>query len=438
MLEINNIINRLFGGENLEWLKQFPSESVDLIYLDPPFRSGKNYETVDDETQEIRRFEDKDYAFGVGTMEDYIHAMCERLKQLYRILKPTGSIYLHCDSHASHYLKIKMDKIFGFNNFKNDIIWCYHGGGISKYQFKRKHDNILFYSKSNSYIFNLPIIKNEKSGTKYYLKGVPIKSEGKVIEDWWSDIPSRGTATMSKEWLNYETQKPEALLERIIKASSNENDIILDPFCGSGTTLNVAKQLNRNFIGIDHSPQACKVTARRINIPQENIIIIKNNFFTNEEKTIENQLFEKLKKMESYELQEWVCQKLEFTNTGNSNKPSGSDGGKDGIKIVKSIDYEGVVYLEVKSGNNGVNTDAIKKMHSTLIHDNIKRAIMIGFTYNDNAYQTAKEVSKNDILIKLYTIQDIIDVLKSSNINGSKEALLSLIHEEYKDPQLHF
>lgn len=434
-LQINDIVNRLFGGENLEWLRKFPSESIDLIYLDPPFRSGKNYETTDDETQEIRSFEDKDYAFGAGTMDDYIKSMSERLKEMQRILKHTGSIYLHCDSHASHYLKVEMDKIFGFDNFLNEIIWCYHGGGISKYQFKRKHDVILFYSKSDLSTFNIPII--EREGIKFYKRGIEIKSKGKIIEDWWSDIPSRGTATMSKEWLNYDTQKPEKLLERIIKASSNENDIVLDPFCGTGTTLNVSKQLNRKFIGIDHSPHACHIAARRIYIPQENIIILDDDFFIGEKKIIKNDLIIELQKKESFELQEWVCQKLEFSNTGNPDKHSGSDGGKDGIKIVKSIDYEGVVYLEVKSGNNGIGIDAIKKMYATLIQDKVKRAIMVGFSHSSNAYETAKELSQNGISIKLYTISDILDVTYQK-MGGSKEALLSLLHEKYKDKQLRF
>jgi DNA modification methylase len=457
-MEVSQVVNRIFGGDNLEWLRQFPSESVDLIYLDPPFRTNRNFKINDDETQEIRSFEDKNHTFGDGTMEGYITVMSERLKELYRILKPTGSIYLHCDHHASHYLKMTMDKIFECNNFKNEIIWKRMVGAksVSKSSFSNSHDTIFFYTKSDISIFNklyLPLnedyikkfyTKKDNDGRiyrgpggnrpahyKYYLD----KSKGVPIEDIWMDISN--VQGISHEYLNYFTQKPEKLLERIIKSSSNENDIVLDPFMGSGTTLFVAKKLNRKYIGIDHSAHACNVTARRLFIPTENIHILKNSFKDDEEKFIEKNLIEKLEKMTSYELQDWVCQKLEFSNTGNSDKHSGSDGGKDGIKIVKSSDYEGVVYLEVKSGNEGIIEPYVHKMYGVMTKDNIKRAILVGFTYSSGAYNTAKMLSKNGVLINLYTIEDIKNVL-TKNTNSSKEALLSLLHEEHKDKQIRF
>jgi len=183
-----------------------------------------------------------------------------------RILKSTGSIYLHCDPTASHYLKTLMDSVFGNRNFRNEITWCYKSGGVSKRYFARKHDTILFYSKSDSYRFNPLKVKSygqtgggQFGKVKYYKDR---RGHYSLVNarDWW-EISI--LATTHSERLGYPTQKPLALLERIIKASSNEGDLVLDPFCGCATTCIAAERLDRQWIGIDLSSMAVKLVEER-------------------------------------------------------------------------------------------------------------------------------------------------------------------------------
>jgi site-specific DNA-methyltransferase (adenine-specific) len=239
--------NKLYLGDCLEVLRKFPSECVDLIYADPPFDIESKY------------------------IQDYLKWIEPRIAECHKVLKNTGSIYLHCDYHVNAHLRLLMDKIFGVNNFRNEIIWCYYGGGITQKHFKRKHDTIFFYSKTGTYNFNTIFAKRKdtsKYGEYYYVNGKPVpmksKGKGKVLEDWWIDIPSKGHLSADKQWLGYPTQKPLALLERIVSASSNPGDIVLDPFAGSGTTLVAAKKLGRYWIGIDKSEIAYRITETRL------------------------------------------------------------------------------------------------------------------------------------------------------------------------------
>ncbi len=235
-----------------------------MIYVDPPFFSNRKYEVIWNDGSELRSFDDR----WKGGIDDYIEWLSERIKQCHRVLKNTGSIYIHCDWHASHYIRIMMDKIFGYNNFRNEIIWHYISAPESKYSFGKKHDNIFFYSKSKNIKFNVLRVPHNKktkkiriykhNGKEYICKTNP---EGKAMDDVW-DIPI--IAATSKERVGYPTQKPEALLERIIKASSNEGDLVLDSMCGCGTTIVVAHRLNRRWIGIDVSPTACKIAFNRL------------------------------------------------------------------------------------------------------------------------------------------------------------------------------
>jgi DNA modification methylase len=202
---------------------------------------------------------------------------------MHRVLKNTGSIYLHCDWHADAYIRVNiLDKIFGSKNYLNSIVWCYSIGGKSKNKFGQKHDTIYFYSKGKNYIFNdkaasVPRksnthmkLKTDTDGREYQEKtdaktGKIYKyyvDEGKIAEDYWIDIETLNRE--AKERIGYPTQKPEALLERIIKTSSNKGDVVLDPFMGGGTTIAVADKLRRQWIGIDQSVQAIKVTEFRL------------------------------------------------------------------------------------------------------------------------------------------------------------------------------
>lgn len=272
--------NRLYLGDNLEVLRTLPANSIDLIYIDPPFFSGRNYNVIWGDSNEVRTFED----IWEGGINSYLIWLNARLWEMRRVLKKTGSIYVHCDWHAAHYIKIEMDKIFGYENFINEIVWTYedHAGKKTDY-FKRKHDVILFYGKSKNRTFNtdfLPLsestikrfgkyfnekgqityrfMKNNNPGVyeqlkkrgKHSLDDIWLdKNKGKPMLDWWVDISIIRKGF--EEQMGYPTQKPEALLERIIKASSNEEDVVADFFCGGGTTLAVAQKLKRRFIGCD-------------------------------------------------------------------------------------------------------------------------------------------------------------------------------------------
>jgi DNA modification methylase len=272
------MVNRLILGDNLEILQTMDSETVDLIYLDPPFFSNRNYEVIWGDEGEVRSFRDR----WAGGIDHYIAWLKERVIEMYRVLKPAGSMFLHCDWHASHYIKVDiLDALFKKNNFQNEIIWSYKRYTATSKKFQNLHDTIFWYTKSNTYIFNEDRegygensgkrdshYKQDEDGRWYRWQKRknqdPYKiylSEGRRVGDVW-DIPIINAS--SKERIGYPTQKPTALLERIINCASNEGDLVLDPFVGGGTTLAVADRLNRKWIGIDQSVQAVKVTELRL------------------------------------------------------------------------------------------------------------------------------------------------------------------------------
>lgn len=264
----------IYCGDNLEMLKEIPDESVDLIYIDPPFNSNRNYEVFWGDTGEKRAFEDR-----FGDAEAYISYMRPRVVEMQRVLKSTGSLYYHCDWHASHYVKVMLDQVFSFNNFENEIVWRYRRWPTKARHFQRMHDVIFFYSKSGSpeRTFNnlyeglAPSTLKQwgtkkqravfEDGKRTVSSSTEEESLGALMSDVW-EIPI--IAPQSKERLGYPTQKPLTLLERIISASSNPGDVVLDAFCGCGTALVAAQRLGRTWIGIDISPTACRVMAQRL------------------------------------------------------------------------------------------------------------------------------------------------------------------------------
>jgi len=271
-------INKLILGDNLEKLKEIESESIDLIYADPPFFSNRKYEVIWGDEGEIRSFEDR----WAGEVDTYTSWLKLRVREMYRILKPTGSIFMHCDWHAAANIKVDVldhKSLFGRNNFRNEIIWCYKKWAASQNQFCKNHDTIYWYSKSNKCTFNQLYTERAEStlkrfGNKKIISGAKDEkgkripsataeedSIGVKMGDWW-EIPI--IAPSGNERIGYPTQKPEALLERIIKCASNEGDVVLDPFVGGGTTVDVANRLNRKWIGIDQSVMAIKVTEMRL------------------------------------------------------------------------------------------------------------------------------------------------------------------------------
>ena len=273
--------NQLILGDNLEVLRTLPTESIDLIYIDPPFFSGRNYNVIWGDTNEVRSF----YDIWEGGIDSYLVWLNARLWEMKRVLQKTGSIYVHCDWHASHYIKTEMDKIFGYENFLNEIIWKYRRWTGSAGNFLRMHDVILYYSKGNDYIFNIQwtdYTEESKFRKKNYhtrIKGgevyiTSVNPEGVKENDVW-EIPVINSQAIER--IGYPTQKPEALLERIIKASSNEGDVVADFFCGGGTSLAVAQKLRRKFTGCDSSRVAISVTLDRLVKIGEEMSGVKSN-----------------------------------------------------------------------------------------------------------------------------------------------------------------
>jgi len=297
-------MSHLIYGDNLNVLRHMESETIDLIYLDPPYNSKRDYNVTFGSVAQSKAFEDtwkwdvqddihlreladinpnlSSLLLGLGAilpkrgLYPYLVNMAVRLVELHRLLKPTGSIYLHVDPTASHYLKLVMDQIFGGGNFRNEIIWCYKTSGRSKGRFSAKHDALLYYVKSDDATFNvlrtpLPLSEHkrfnkEDEGGRYYVDGKGYKyyqhDADPVLNDWWADLDALNS--QAKERLGYPTQKPLALLERIILASSNEGDVVLDPYMGSGTTIEAAAKHGRQWIGIDVTHHAVATTMARL------------------------------------------------------------------------------------------------------------------------------------------------------------------------------
>ena len=283
----------LWTGDNLDVMRGMNSGAVDLIYLDPPFNSNRARAApigseaagaafrdtwTPSDVDEAWRGEiaDRDptlYAVidAAGrshgkAMKSYLIMMAVRLMEMRRLLKETGSIYLHCDPTASHYLKMLMDAVFGRRNFLNEIVWLYRTGGVGKRWFGRKHDTILFYAKTPDYRFH-PQKEKSRLSHGYGFSNVEIHRDERGpytlvgMRDHW-DVPAlRGN---QPEAVGYPTQKPLALLDRIVKASSSEGDVVLDPFAGCATACVAAELLGREWVGIDVSPLAAKLVKSRL------------------------------------------------------------------------------------------------------------------------------------------------------------------------------
>ena len=308
--------NKLIWGDNKlvmsSLLEKFAGK-IDLIYIDPPFATGADFKfkiLVGDEGKQITKehsiLEEKAYrdTWGKG-LDSYLEMMYDRLVLMRELLGEDGFIYVHLDWHVGHYIKVMMDEIFGYENFRNEIVWFYKGGALTgvKKNFPRKHDIILLYSKSGDYTFNqikydeiseqmikrwgqyfdeenkirFGQIKKEKETYKRLVKKFIKKNgrnpgdediaweiEGSLVRDVWEDIPEIRQSERYVESIGYVTQKPEALLKRIILASSNPGDLVADFFCGSGTTLAVAEKLGRRWIGCDLSRYAIHLTRKRL------------------------------------------------------------------------------------------------------------------------------------------------------------------------------
>ena len=468
--------NRLILGDNLEIMKTLEKESVDLIYLDPPFFSNRNYEVIWGDAGEIRSFQDR----WAGGIDHYIAWLKERVELMYRLLKKTGSIFLHCDWHANAYIRVYiLDKIFGEANFVNEFVWkrSFNRSSISKAA-RRNYDTIFFYTKSKTYTFNqvfmelsaasLKIYKNQDergffrlvpllvSGKRKGITGQPWRgvdpnqqgqegmhwvtthdkldayveqglvyfppkgitpqlkyyleqSPGVPVSEVWDDIK----LVQGNESIGYPTQKPEALLDRIVKMASNEGDVVLDPFVGGGTTVAVAEKLNRQWIGIDQSVQAVKVTDLRLQ---------KQSTLFSPTHTLELQKYDynKLRYEEPFEFERWIVE--QFGGEPNVKKRSdlGLDGKKDNAPIqVKRSDSVG---RNVIDNFKSAAERADKKLYEKNKKDKKPVGYIIAFSFSKGAVEEAARLKNSEnVVIELITVDKIVPMA-----NGPTEVTVKM------------
>ena len=388
-------MNAIYCGNARDVLMhQIGTESVDLVYLDPPFFSDKNYEILWGNGYEMKAYEDR----WLGGIENYIAWMEPILRECHRVLKKTGSIYLQCDWHADAHLRLLMDKIFADSNkknFLNAIIWWYHDpAGTVKNRFKKKHDTILFYAKDYpNQVFNCDDVRTPykqgtiEQGEKGYISfGRPVEThpKGKVREDVW-EIPFINS--QSKERLGYPTQKPEALLEVIVTASSNEGDVVLDPMGGGGTTAAVAQRLKRKWISADVSPLACQMTERRlrklgaaphmIGMPMS----IKS-----------------LRALEPFVFQSWVIEKL----YGHPSPKKVGDKGVDGFLPDGRP-------LQVKR-SDGVGRNVVDNFETAIDRMGKKEGMIVAFSFGKGAHEEVARIKNSkSVNVELKTVEQILE-----------------------------
>jgi len=481
--------NKLIHGDNLEIMRGMASESVDLIYLDPPFFSNRNYEVIWGDKGEVRSFEDR----WSGGMDHYIAWLKERVVEMHRLLKPTGSIFLHCDWHADAYIRVDiLDKVFGMKNFRNHIIWKRKTGRGETNRKSNKFgvisDSIFFYSKNHQkqYKFNSQFsfesegysgyvekffIHTDDKGRKYRIadlsspnprpnlmyeykgyqppkKGWAIslekmeqfekegrlhfptdpkgriqrkrfldELEGKPIQNIWDDIEI--VTAHSKERIGYPTQKPESLLERIIKCASNDSDIVLDPFIGGGTTAVVADKLQRQWIGIDQSVQAIKVTEMRL---RKSVSAWSLPFTT--------QLFkydyDLLRFSDAFEFESFIIGHLGGVSNAKQRGDFGIDGKmQDGTPIqVKRSDNIG---RNVVDNFYAAIQRSDKHLFETKIGDGKVVGYIIGFSFGKGAIEeVARLKNKENVHLELVQVESIVPIAK-------KPTLTLYVSEEYRD-----
>jgi len=495
----NQSKNQLFYGDNLEVLRRhIKDESVDLCYIDPPFNSKRNYNQIynnvgkedqaqaqafidtwtwDDianqglaqiqenylghfTSQSIDLISGLAKVLGKGSLLAYLVSMTLRIAEIYRVLKPTGSFYLHCDPTASHYLKLVLDAIFCSQggDFQNEIVWHYSGWNARlKDSFSRRHDVILFYAKTKNQVFNSYAIDwgsedeyarlrkqkihTDNTGKRYVLsdagKGKRVKryleeavSYGQPIDDVW-DVDKINNS--SKERLGYPTQKPESLLERIITASSNEDDVVLDAYCGCGTTVAVSQRLNRRWIGIDITYQSISLILKRLEDTfgkgvLENITL--NGIPKDMEAAVA--LANKSDDRTRKEFEKWAV--LTYSNNrAIINQKKGADKGIDGIAYFRSEkDDPEKIILQVKSGK--VSSRDIRDLQGTITRESATLGVFI--TLQKPTKDMSKEAKEAGIYqsqymsapvdrIRIVTVQEIIEEQKRLDILLALEVLKS-------------
>jgi DNA modification methylase len=284
--------NRLILGDNLPVMAALLPDyegRIDLIYADPPFFTNRKYPVRIGRGEDSRKPDEWQLTEGYRDhwpdLDAYLDFLYQRLALMYRLLAPNGTLYLHLDWHADSYARLLLDELFGAENLLNEIIWAYHGPSPIRRAFNRKHDTILVYVKGKDYTFNADAVrepynpntvKTFEASPKAGFGKVPDLERGKVPEDWWY-FPV--VARLHNERTGYPTQKPQALLERIVKASSNPGDLVADFFCGSGTTPLIAANLGRRFIAADATFRAVHTTRSRLTVSQTPFTLERDSAF---------------------------------------------------------------------------------------------------------------------------------------------------------------
>ena len=467
-------VNRLILGDNLEVMKTLESESVDLIYLDPPFFSNRNYEVIWGDKGEVRSFEDR----WAGGIEHYIVWLKDRIVLMHRLLKKTGSIFLHCDWHANAYIRVEiLDKIFGEANFINEFVWKRSStrSSISKAA-RRNYDTIFFYTKSKKYTFNqifvelseaskelykhkdkkgyfqvVPLLVSgkRKGATGKVWKGIDPNKQGKEGMHWVTTpdkldeyekkglvyFPPQGNTPRLKyyieqspgvplgevwddiklvqgsESIGYPTQKPEALMDRIIKMASNEGDLVLDPFMGGGTTAIVADRLHRRWIGIDQSVMAVKVTELRLNKQQD--LYNSVSYITR----LHKYDYDTLRYKDAFEFESWIIQQF----GGIPHNKKGGDFGLDGKMP------DGTPIQAKRSDNVGRNVidnffAAIQRSDKKLFAQNKKEkkpvGYIIAFSFGKGAIEEIARLKvKESVIIELVAVDKIVPIATKPTVN---------------------
>ncbi|MFA5240179.1 MAG: DNA methyltransferase [Phycisphaerae bacterium] len=465
----------IYCGDNLDQLKKFPDGCVDLIYIDPPFNSNRNYEVFWGETKEKRSFEDRH-----ASTQAYIDFMRPRCVELHRVLKKTGSFYYHCDWHASHYVKIMLDQIFGQNQFQNEIVWRRHFSHNDPKKYGCVHDVIFYYVAGKTYTWNQQFVPHaesyikshysnvDKDGRAYQLvscsapgegparkfgdKGIiepPVgrhwswtqegvdeliakgriaftktgmprliqyldEMKGVPLQDSWDDIPPVNSQAI--ESLGYPTQKPIPLLERIINSSSNKNDIVLDAFCGCGTALVAAENLGRQWIGIDVSPTACRVMAKRLRDvcgmkEDEKLWRINRGFVVRDLPWSEK----KLRELPPFEFENWAVIAL----GGVPNVAKVGDMGIDGRiypvsampkKDKGELGFMDVWYpIQVKQRDK-VGRPDIDSFEAAMMREDRTKGFFVAFDYSSDCLSEIQAFfKKSGKSIIALTVKDILD-----------------------------
>lgn len=471
--------NALYYGDNLDVLRRkIKDETVDLCYIDPPFNSKRNYNQIynnigNEDRAQAQAFTDTwtwdDHAqvgydeilandhgrfqaqlielikglravLGQGSLLAYLVSMSLRITEIQRVLTATGSFYLHCDPTSSHYLKLILDAVFCAQggDYKNEIAWCYASGGVSKHWFAKKHDIVFFYTKSKDYTFNtqyrpysegtmqrgLTAVKKEMN-EKYELR-----SQGAVMSDWWPDITPLLSPT-SYERLGYPTQKPEALLERIINASSNEGDMILDAYCGCGTTVAVAQRLKRRWIGVDITYQSIALVLRRLEkgFGAKVLDTIQTDGIPQDMESAAALALKKDDRLRK-EFEKWAV--LTYTNNrAIINEKKGADAGIDARAYFMTGKTDNAkIIFQVKSG--GVKRSDIATLRGDMGREKAALAVlitlekpskpMIGEAKDAGQYHH-ETMGRNYDKISIVTVQDIVENGNRLDIPMSVEIL---------------